>query len=86
MTTTSDALLKLRPNTEWFMQDNDISTLVFIEPKTATVPTQDEIDSAIVEIDENKQAEAQAKATARQAVLDRLGLTAEEAQLLLGGN
>jgi len=30
--------------------------------------------------------EAQAKATARQAVLDRLGLTAEEAQLLLGGN
>jgi hypothetical protein len=33
-----------------------------------------------------KQAEAQAKATARQAILDRLGLTAEEAQLLLGGN
>ena len=31
-------------------------------------------------------AEADAKATARQAVLDRLGLTAEEAQLLLGGN
>jgi hypothetical protein len=33
-----------------------------------------------------KQAETEAKATARQAVLDRLGLTAEEAQLLLGGN
>ena len=33
-----------------------------------------------------KQAEAEAKAAARQAVLDRLGLTAEEAQLLLGGN
>ena len=33
-----------------------------------------------------QQAEAQAKATARQAVLDRLGLTAEDAQLLLGGN
>jgi hypothetical protein len=32
------------------------------------------------------QAEAEAKATARQAVLDRLGITAEEAQLLLGGN
>jgi hypothetical protein len=31
-------------------------------------------------------AEAAAKATARQAILDRLGLTAEEAQLLLGGN
>ena len=33
-----------------------------------------------------KQADAQTKATARQAVLDRIGITAEEAQLLLGGN
>jgi hypothetical protein len=31
-----------------------------------------------------KQAEAEAKAEARQAVLDRLGLTADEAALLLG--
>jgi hypothetical protein len=30
-----------------------------------------------------KQAEAEAKATAKTAILDRLGLTAEEAQLLL---
>jgi hypothetical protein len=29
-------------------------------------------------------AEAQAKETARQAILDRLGLTADEAKLLLG--
>ena len=29
-------------------------------------------------------AEAEAKATARQAILDRLGLTADEAALLLG--
>jgi hypothetical protein len=32
----------------------------------------------------NKEAEAQAKATARQAILDRLGLTADEAALILG--
>jgi hypothetical protein len=31
-------------------------------------------------------AELQARAEARQPILDRLGLTAEEAQLLLGGN
>ncbi len=30
------------------------------------------------------QAEAQTRATARQVILDRLGLTAEEAALLLG--
>jgi hypothetical protein len=31
-----------------------------------------------------EQAEAEAKATARAAILDRLGLTADEAALLLG--
>lgn len=31
-----------------------------------------------------REAEAQAKTTARQAILDRLGLTAEEAALILG--
>ena len=31
-----------------------------------------------------EQAQAEAKATARQAILDRLGLTSDEAQLLLG--
>jgi hypothetical protein len=32
------------------------------------------------------QAEAEAKATAKAALLTKLGITAEEAQLLLGGN
>jgi hypothetical protein len=32
------------------------------------------------------EAEAEAKATAKAALLTRLGITAEEAQLLLGGN
>ena len=31
-------------------------------------------------------AEAKAKATQRQAILDRLGLSQEEANILLGGN
>ena len=33
-----------------------------------------------------KQAEAEAKATAKAALLTQLGITAEQAQLLLGGN
>jgi hypothetical protein len=84
MTTTSDALLKLRPNTEWVMENNDVSTLIFIKPKNAIAPTQDEIDAAIIEIDNSKQVEAEAKATARAAILDRLGITADEAAILLG--
>ena len=43
---------------------------------------QIELDAANAEA--RKQAEAQA-ATARQALLNKLGITAEEAQLLLGG-
>jgi hypothetical protein len=35
---------------------------------------------------EARQAAEAAKAAQKQSVLDRLGLTAEEAQLLLGGN
>jgi len=38
------------------------------------------------EINSAKQAEAEAKETQRQALLTRLGITADEAQLLLGGN
>jgi phosphopantetheinyl transferase (holo-ACP synthase) len=37
------------------------------------------------EVAEIKKAEAAAKEAARQALLDKLGITAEEAQLLLGG-
>ena len=33
-----------------------------------------------------RQAEAEAKAEQKAALLERLGITAEEAQLLLGGN
>lgn len=40
-----------------------------------------ELDRSIVA---SKVAEAEAKAAARQAILDRLGLTEEEARLLLG--
>lgn len=50
--------------------------------------TKDEL--AQVEIDKKEalaqNKEMEAKAAARQAILDRLGLTEEEARLLLGGN
>ena len=44
---------------------------------------QNEADRA-AEIE--RKAKLEAKAAARQAILDRLGLTEEEARLLLGGN
>ena len=57
-------------------------TIVEREETTAEKKAREKFEADIAKA----QAEAQAKAIARQAVLDRLGLTAEEAQLLLGGN
>ena len=49
-----------------------------------------EMDLAQIESEKLAQdlltAEAEAKAQAKTALLERLGITAEEAQLLLGGN
>lgn len=55
--------------------------------ETVTELTKKQIDdreAAAAKIEAEKAAEAEAKATAKAAILDRLGITAEEAALLLG--
>jgi len=54
-----------------------------VRDATAEELNQMEVDKITGEA---QQAEAEAKATAKAALLTRLGITAEEAQLLLGGN
>jgi hypothetical protein len=56
-----------------------------ITERNATVEEIAERESAIAEAEAKAQANA-AKAHERAALLDKLGITAEEAQLLLGGN
>jgi hypothetical protein len=54
---------------------------------TVTELTKKQIDdreAAAAALEAEKLAEAEAKATAKAALLDRLGITAEEAILLLG--
>jgi hypothetical protein len=51
--------------------------------RDATPEEVEAIEAAAAEA-EARQAEAEAKATAKAALLDRLGITAEEAALLLG--
>lgn len=55
--------------------------------ETVTELTKKQIDdreAAATKAEAEKAAEAEAKATAKAALLDRLGITAEEATLLLG--
>jgi hypothetical protein len=79
----TQAIWNLKPHSEYTFSNNDYSTIEWhvLEGKA---PTQAEIDAEIAKI---KTAELTAdadKAAARTAVLERLGLTEDEARLLLG--
>jgi hypothetical protein len=74
------AIHKLRPNTEWVLDEH---TGLSFRDESIVVPTNAEIDSAMEQIKTDEITEAATKATQRQAILDRLGLTSEEANLLL---
>lgn len=76
------AIRKLRPNSEFSFQNNDYSTIKW-DVLEGTAPTQSEIDTAIEQIKADELAEAEAKATAKAALLERLGITQDEANLLL---
>ena len=77
------AIKLLNPTAEFSFTDDDYSTInwIVLEGKA---PTQKQIDDALKQVIANEKAQAEAKAVSKQAILDRLGLTADEAKLLLG--
>jgi hypothetical protein len=77
------AIRKLRPNSEFVITDNDYSTIKW-DVLDGDAPTQKEIDAAIKQIKADQIIEAETRAAQRQAILDRIGLTADEVKLLLG--
>ena len=79
MITEVEAIHSLIPNTEWHYSAGVLT--VFTEG--VETPTAQEIQNELIKL---QAAEAAAKAEAlakRQALLDRLGITEEEARLLL---
>ena len=79
MTSTIKAIKSLLGNAEWSIFDEDLSTLQ-IHTLGVTAPTEVEIKAEV-----KRMADAEkAKPAQKQAILDRLGLTAEEAALLVG--
>ena len=79
------AIKNLKPNSEFSFTDDDYSTINWIV-LDGDAPTQKQIDDEIKRIKAAEITEAQAKATQKAALLDRLGITEEEARILLGGN
>jgi hypothetical protein len=78
-----EAIRKLKPNSEFSFTDNDYSTIKW-DVLEGKAPTQAEVDAAIEQVKADQIAEAEAKATQKAALLDRLGITEAEAKLLLG--
>lgn len=79
----SDVLAMLRPNGGWLIRGNEYSGIEWISCEPVT---EAEFEAGFAQVDAWKaQAEAEAQAK-RQALLDKLGITEDEARLLLGGN
>jgi predicted RNA binding protein with dsRBD fold (UPF0201 family) len=77
------AIRKLKPNAEFSFTDNDYSTIKW-DVLEGDAPTQAEVDAAVEQIKADEITETATKAAQRQALLTRLGITEDEARLLLG--
>lgn len=75
---TIKALKSLLGNAEWSISDNDLSTLV-IHTENVTAPTEAEVKAEIKRLTD----EEATKPAAKAALLNRLGITEDEAKLLL---
>ena len=79
----TQAIRSLKPNSEFSYSNGDYSTINWIV-LDGKAPTQKQIDDAIEQIKANEIAQAEAKETAKAAILDRIGLTADELKTILG--
>ena len=74
----SQAIHNLRPNTEWTLSGDDYENIVWHTSGVEPI-SKEELDA---ELNRLKEIETQ-KPILKAALLDRLGLTEEEAKLLL---
>jgi len=76
-----EALNSLVPNAKWQLTGDDYSDINWID---GDKPTVEELQNEIQLLPQRKAAKQAEAAAKRQALLDRLGITEEEAKLLLG--
>ena len=79
----ADAIRSLRPSAEFSYTDNDYSTIQW-DVLEGKAPTKTEIDAEIAKIKAIEIDDLNVKAEAKAALLERLGITEDEAKLLLG--
>jgi hypothetical protein len=72
-------ILFIRPNAVFYTNNDE---LIWLD-ENQTQPTEAEINAGWVDYQAAQQAEAEAKAQTKAELLERLGITADEAKLLL---
>ncbi len=78
-----DVLEMLIPTGSWVITENDYDSIQWLDCEPLT---KAEFEAGFAQYDAWKTEQDASKATAKAALLNKLGITAEEAQLLLGGN
>jgi hypothetical protein len=77
------AIKNLHPTAEFSFIDDDFLSIQW-DVLEGSAPTKAEITAEIAKIKAQEEADKAAKATDKNALLNKLGITAEEAVLLLG--
>ncbi len=74
-----NAISTIRPNAVWTLYGDELTWL----DENQTEPTTKEIEAGLIAYQAKIKAEAEAKATQKAALLERLGISEDEARLLL---
>jgi len=77
------AIKSLRPTAEFSFNEEDYSTVKW-DVLEGNAPTKAQIEAEIAKIKAAEATETETKSAAKAALLERLGITADEAALLLG--
>jgi hypothetical protein len=84
MASALEVLRRLAPNGGWIVSGQSYADITWVD-ETAKV-SEAEFNAALANHDAWKAQQDIAKSAQRQALLDKLGITEDEARLLLGGN
>ena len=77
----SKAIKKLKPTAEFSITNNDYLTIKW-DVLDGKAPTQSELDKTIEQIKRDEITQAEAKATAKTELLERLGISEDEIKIL----
>lgn len=81
MTTAADVLTMLCPAGGWIIYNNDFDTIIWVDDRPRC--TKKEFEAGFAQYEAWKAEQDAARAAAKTALLDRLGITEDEAKLLL---